>query len=185
MSQVQARSTFVTVVAWIFIGLSGMNTLVALMQNVMMYFLFNDSEFAQMSPPPGMMPPVPAFVLIHFQLIFLLVLMGSAFMLVSAIGLLKRRNWARWCFIALLALLIVWQVVGVGISFSVLSLQQQQFSSNAQMMGAPDMSAFFIFMKVIVVVLVIGFCGLFGWLIKRLLSASIAVEFVRPRAMPA
>ena len=177
MSANQQRSTFVTVLAWIFIVLSGFGTAIAILQNIMIQTVFNSPEFNQATQtmPPGA-PPFAAFMMSHFQLFFIAFLLASVFMLISSIGLLKRWNWARLCFIGLMALAIAWQLAGLGIQFSMFSSMHEQFSSAATQ-GAPDMAPFFIAIAVFSVIFALGFSLLFGWIIKKLVSAPIAGEF--------
>jgi hypothetical protein len=112
----------------------------------------------------------------HFQLFFVAFFLALAFMLISSIGLLKRRNWARLCFIGLMALAIVWQLAGLGFQFSMFSSMHEQFSAAATQ-GAPDMAPFFIAIAVFSVIFALGFSFIFGWIIKKLISAPIAAEF--------
>lgn len=146
----------------------------------MIQTVFRSPEMAQamQAPPPSGTPPFATFMAANFQLFFLAFLLVSAFMLVSSIGLLKRWNWARICFVGLMGLGIIWQLVGLGIQFNMFSSMKQQFSATATH-GGPDMQPFFIAMAVVSVLLAIGFCVLFGWIAKKLLSAPIAVEFHR------
>jgi len=175
----EQRSTFVTVIAWIFIALSGFTTVISILQNIMIQTIFSNPEFSQETkalPPDA--PAFAAFMIEHFRLFFFAFLLASAFMLVSSIGLLKRRNWARLCFIGFMALAIVWHMGGLAIQFSMFSAMHEQVSAAATH-GAPDMAPFFIAMAVFSVVLALGFSFLFGWIIKKLISAPIAAEFRR------
>jgi hypothetical protein len=181
MSAVKQRSTFVTVVAWIFIVLSGFGTLIGILQNIMVQTVFRSGEFGeamQAVPPDPGLPPVATFMFEHFHWIFLAVLLVNLFMLASAIGLLKRRNWARRCFIAIMILGVVWQVVGLIMQATMFSFMRDQFSA-AQMQGAPDMGPFFIAMGVVSVIFALAFGGLFGWIAWKLASKPIAMEFGR------
>ncbi len=177
MSTNQQRSIFVTVLAWIFIVFSGFGTAISILQNIMIQTIFRSSEFNQAAQavPPGV-PPFAGFMMGHFQLFFIAFLLASAFMLISSIGLLKRRNWARLCFIGLMALAIAWQLAGLGIQFSMFSYMHEQFSAAATQ-GAPDMAPFFIAIAVFSVIFALGFIVLFGWIVKKLISAPIAAEF--------
>src|SRR5713226_3604903 len=120
------KSTFVTVVAWVFIVLSGFATFISLMQNLMVRFMpqqaFNeataDTTFARI------MPSGPRFMFAHLRLLVLLVLVLCVLMLLSSIGLLRRRNWARLVFIGLLGAGILYNIAG-------LLLQQSMMSSFA------------------------------------------------------
>lgn len=179
MSESRIQSTFVTVVAWIFIVLSGFGTVIAVLQNVMIQTVFRSPEVAQamQAPPPGM-PPFAAFMATHFQWFFLGFLALSAFTLASSIGLLRRLNWARLCFIGILSLAILWQVTGLVLQFFMFSSMRQQFSAAAAQ-GGLDMGPFFIGIAIVSVLFALGAAVLFGWIIKRLLSQAIAAEFRR------
>src|SRR4030095_1524929 len=98
------RSDFVTVVAWIFIALSGLAALMSVAQ----YFMAG----MMMSPGPmrdtmndaqarGDMPPAAAFMFEHFRQLIGAFFLLSLITLVASIGLLKRRDWARLGFILL------------------------------------------------------------------------------------
>jgi len=178
MSQAPARSTFVTVLAWIFIVLSGFGTVVSLLQNLMIWTLFNSPEVTQgfQSPPPPGMPAGASLLATHFHYFFLGVFMVFAFTLASSVGLLRRRNWARICFMGVMFLGIAWNLVGLVFQYSMFTSMQQD------MMAVPpeaalDMQAFFVVMAVVGVLFALAFSVLFGWIIRRLLSPEIAAEF--------
>src|SRR5690242_17763652 len=105
MTEDRNQSTFVTVVAWIFIVISGFGTVIAILQNVMVQTVFRDSGMAQamQTPPPGT-PPLSAFMAMHLPWVFFAFLLISTFTLISSVGLLKRRNWARLSFVGLMVL---------------------------------------------------------------------------------
>jgi len=179
MTDTPKRSTFVTVVAWIFIALSGFSTFIGIVQNVLVQTVFLPAmERAQPSLPPDA-PPIFVFMFNHLGLFFFAFLLFSAFLLLCSIGLLRRWNWARLCFAAIMLLGIVWNVAGVVMQFATFSSTWRQMQEQFQDMppGAPDMSAFFVVILVITAAFAIGFSVLLGWIAKRLLSAPIAAEF--------
>jgi len=181
MSEVKHRSTFVTVLAWIFIALSGFGALIGIMQNLMLQTVFRSEEFGQamqMAPGQPGLPPFAAFMFEYFQWFFLAALLANLVMLVVSIGLLKRYNWARLCFIGLMILSILWQVAGLVIQATVFSFVHDQFAV-AQAQGAPDMTLFFVVMAVMCVVFALAFGALFGWIAWKLASKPIAAEFGR------
>ena len=181
-----SKSTFVTVVAWIFIVLSGFATFMSLLQNVMLGFMprdllnsaAHDTAFAQMVPSSA------RFMFAHFQSMLLLFLVLCISTLLASIGLLRRRNWARLLFIGLLGLGIVYNIAG-------LVLQQSMMSSFTT--GVPLDSAFradsafqsmshqfgqmMAGMRVAMTIFAIGFAALFAWIIAKLLSRPIREEF--------
>lgn len=169
------RSTFVTAVAWVFIALSGFSTVISILQNILVRTVFNAPEVKQaMQAPPADAPPFAVFMLNHLEQFFLAFLLVSVATLVSSIGLLRRRNWARRVFIGLMLLAMAWQLGGLVLQFAMFSSTQAQFA-NAP--GAPDMRAFFAAMAVVGVLFALGFSVLFGWIARRLMSAQVAAEF--------
>ena len=176
MNNITTRSTFVTVVAWIFIVLSGFMTAISILQNIMIQTVFNRPEMERAlhsQPPPGT-PPFATFMSAHFQLFFFAFLIVSVATLVSSIGLLNRKNWARLVFVGLLVLGIVWNLGGMVLQFATFSSMQDSFVSQP---GFPDMKPFFIAIVVVSVLFAVVVSGLFGWVVKRLLSPAVAAEF--------
>ncbi|MDR2016323.1 MAG: hypothetical protein LBP90_01760 [Burkholderiales bacterium] len=171
MTEMQQRSTFVTAVAWVFIGLSGFLTIISILQNVMVQIVFRDVEMDQI-------PPDAPFMANHFQLFFLAFLLVSAFVLISSIGLLRRCNWARLCFVGIMLFGILWNLGGLVVQFIMFSSMRGQFGEFAAQ-GAPDMQSFFIAIMVGSGLFAVGFSVLFGWIAKRLMSAPIVAEFRR------
>jgi hypothetical protein len=175
VNQTVQRSAFVTVVAWIFIVLSGLGTLISILQNIMINTMFNSPEMGQaMQTSLPYAPPMVAYMASHVRLIFLAFLLVSTATLASAIGLLKRQNWARLVFIGLMVLGIVWNLGGLAIQMTMFSSVRDQFVQAPQ---APDMGAFFIAAAIVSVLLAVGFSVLFGWIVKCLNSREIAAEF--------
>lgn len=173
------RSTFVTVLAWIFIVLSGFATLVTLVQSVMVFAMFQAPEFsdamAKANHAPNA-PPFAAFFTRYFFVFFVFFFLVSAATLASSLGLLWRRNWARIVFIVLMAFAIFWNVAGLVISGVIMWWMpgiptgvHAAAATFAWMIGA---------MMVINVVIALGFCALFFWIIRRLSSPEIRAEFV-------
>ena len=178
MSEETNRSTFVTVVAWIFIVLSGFMTVMAILQNIMFHTMFSSVEFrhAMEAQPPSGAPPFATFMISHFQLFLVAMLVVSVTTFVSSIGLLKRQNWARFFFVGLMVLGIVWNLSGLFMQLSMFSSMRAQFAAAP---GAPDMGPALIAIAVVSALFALAFCGLFGWIAKRLLSREVATEFGR------
>ena len=173
------RSSFVTVLAWVFIVLSGFATLIAIAQNVMIntMFSFDQMETAmQTAKAQQNMPPVAEFMTNHFRLFFGAFLALSAVTLISSIALLKRKSWARLIFISLMGLGIIWNLGG-------LFLQQAMFSSmpSPPTTAPPEFQAQFNLMAhammIFSAIIAIALSVLFAWIIKRLTSQRIRREF--------
>lgn len=170
------RSPFVTAVAWVFIALAGSATFIAILQNIMIGLMvpvdaMRDAE--QMKD----MPAFAKFLLSHPQVIFGSFLTVSAVTLVSAIGLLRRKNWARFFFIGIMGLGILWNVASIALPFFIFSSMPPVPEHATEDFGA----TFEILWKVMTafsVVMALVFTGLFGWIIKRLSSHEIKREFL-------
>lgn len=172
-----SRSSFVTAVAWVFIALCGFTTFISIMQNVMINTVFPVHEMQKAAAAPGV-PEMPAFfrfMMGNVRLFFASFLLVSAAMLGAAVGLLKRKNWARLLFIVILSLGILWNIGGMVLQFTIM----QDFPKPA---GAPpEFAATFSTMRTVMMVfsalMAIGFSALFGWIIRRLTSVEIRREF--------
>ena len=174
------RSSFVTVIAWIFIVISGFMTFISLLQNILINTVFplDKLQSAKASAPP--MPPIFNFLFDHFRFFFLAFFLFSAVKLVSAIGLLRRWNWARLMFVGILGLGIAWIAVGLVLQqFMIDSILK--FPTGAAQSAPPDfeaeMKGMMIAVRVFSALFGLGFAVLYGWIIKRLLSPAVAAEF--------
>jgi hypothetical protein len=185
-SSARPRSTFVTVVAWIFIILSGFATFISLLQNLMVGYMpremfdsaMQDSTFAHVTPPAA------RFMFSHLQLLFLSFFILTALMLAASIGLLHRRNWARLVFIGLLGLGIVYNLAGLVLEQSMMSSMTSRFPLDSAFSAdstfrsaAQQFDRMIAGFRVVMYVVTIGFAALFGWIIAKLLSRPIREEF--------
>lgn len=172
------RSQFVTVIAWIFIVLGGFTTLISLLQNILVNTVIPLEQMqAQMATSPTPIPPMVGALMEHIRLFFFAFLVLASTTLVSAVGLLRRRNWARRIFIAILALGILWNIAGLFLQQTMMS-EMQAF----QPPGAPadiqqQMRGMMAATQVFSAIFALGFSLLFGWIIKRLTSPGIVAEF--------
>lgn len=182
------RSTFVTVLAWVFIGLAGFATLISVLQNLMLQWLFlpamQQAQEAQTALPPNLPAPMH-WMLGHFAWFFRAFLLISATTLTAAIGLLRRHEWARRLFIGLMGFAIAYQLLGLVWQWWFMG----SMSGFMQASGAPaDMDAmmhgFIRAMQVFGTLMALGLCVLFGWIIRRLGSARVRDEFRPWKASP-
>jgi hypothetical protein len=183
MTDAPPKSTFVTALAWVFIVLSAGATAISALQNVMVYFLFPRAEMKaamESGPASAQMPGLAKFMFANVELFFAAFFCLSLLMLMSAIGLLNRKNWARRASIGLMAFGIAWNLGG-------LVLQQVFMSELAQPTNAPaefqsQFQTMQTVMRIVAAVFSVGFSALFGWIIWRLRSAKIVAEFQAPSA---
>lgn len=172
----QQRSTFVNVLAWIFIVLSGFATFISIFQNIMILMMFHKDQMSQVikqAENAQHMSPFANFMFKYVDLIFPLFLIVSAICFVSAIALLKRKNWARIIFIILMSLGIVWNIGGTVLQFTLFNTMPEMAGTGAP----PEFAQMMLVMKIAGVIMALGISALFGWIIKKLTSSPIKAEF--------
>jgi hypothetical protein len=174
------RSGFVTGLAWVFIVLAGIATLIAILQNIMLALMFPTEELRAAVKESENTQPMPAlfrFMFENFRYFFAGFLALSAGTLIAAIGLLKRRNWARLIFIAIMALGVVWNLASLAIPFMMTSLIPE-VPAHAQSDFHDNFKVMWNIMIGFTVVIGLAFAALFVWIIKRLVSNDIKREFL-------
>jgi hypothetical protein len=181
------RSTFVTVVGWIFIGLSGFMTLIGILQNIMLQLVFLPSihqELAAQPLPPGM-PPQMLWMVGNFHWLFRLFLLLALIHLVGAIGLLLRKHWGRLLFIGALVFDCVYQLAAIAFQwwFMGTMMHAPAFVGSQPADVAALMDGVMTVMRVFSLIIAAGFLGLFGWIITRLRSEPIRREFMPPSTL--
>lgn len=176
------RSAFVTGLAWTFIGLSGFATLIALMQNAMIFLIFplDEVRTAMKETDEARAMPAPfRFMFEYMWLMFVFFLVISVATLVSAIGLLKRRNWARLVFIGIMVLGILWNVASFAMPY--LMGGWMTMPEHTPPGFADQFDLMWKIMTVFSVLMGVAFIALFAWIIKRLVSPGIRAEFAARR----
>ncbi|MEK6243729.1 MAG: hypothetical protein AABM33_04430 [Pseudomonadota bacterium] len=173
------RSSFITGLAWMSIAVAGFATLISLLQYIMVSLMFPVEEIRAALRESEKTQPMPALVGLmveNLRLLFGLILAMSVVTLVSSIGLLKRRNWARLIFIGMMALAAVGHLAGAAAPFFMFS----SFSPVPDNAPADLRENAELVVKIVMgftAVLSIVLAALFGWLVKRLLSDDIRREF--------
>lgn len=173
---VGARSLFVTVTAWVAILLSALVSVSALVQNALV---------ASVVPLPATanLPALP--LLTNLLLGYLPWVVGTGLlmslaMLASAVGLLLRLDWARRVFIGVLLVAIVANLLGLWLQHEVVQSVVSSTLSSAPLppQAAGVFGGFVTAARVMAVLVTLGTCAVFWWVIHRLRSASVRQEFV-------
>ena len=172
------RSSFVTALAWVFIAFSGFSTFIAIAQNIMIGFMYVPSQFNNFSNAPDAedMPVFFRFMISNIRFFFLASFIASSTILVSSIGLLKRKNWGRILFMMIMGLGIAWTVFGFFMQFAMFPQIMHDIPDSAE---AERFRMMITTMRVFMLVFAAAVCGLFGWIIKKLSSETIKSEFLR------
>lgn len=180
------KSTFVSILAWVFIVLSAGATAVSVLQSLMLYLLFPRAELKAALAAGLETQPLPwaARVMVnHFELFIWGFLAVSVVMLVTAIGLLRRWNWARRLFILLMALGIVWNLVGVLLQYWMFYDVPMPADMQAEFSAA--MQAMMLAMRVFTVLVAVVMSAVMGWVMWKLTRPAIAAEFgAGPAVLP-
>ncbi len=166
----ESRSTFVSVLAWIFIIGAGFGSIVGIMQVIMVSTMFSGEEFSSMPED------APAFAKIMQQYFYYFVygfFAVTLFTFVSSIALLKRKNWARLAFVVILTFGVLWQVGSLFLQFYMFS----EFPKMPTHEGFEDFERMHNIMRWFTAVIAIGISGLFIWIIKKLTTQPIISEF--------
>lgn len=173
------RSSFVTVVAWIFIVIAGFGSFISILQNVMINTMFPMDQMQAATSSASsdhIMPAIMGFMFGHIRLFFATFLALSLSTFISAIALLKRKNWARMIFISLLVFGIVWNIGSIFFQY-VFFGSMPPVPANAPADFRSEFDSIATVMMIFSSVMAIGFSALFGWIIKRLISPVIRSEF--------
>lgn len=174
------RSSFVTGLAWTFVALGGVATLVTLLQNVMLSVMYSADDFrAPSSDDFQQLPAFLRFIVNNFQLFFASAFVLSAATLLSAIGLLKRQNWARLLFILIMLIGMLWNLAAIAMPF-VMQSWMSQAPAHAQAAMRGEFELMWAMMTAVAVIIGLAFAILFGWIIKRLMAQDVRREFLAP-----
>lgn len=105
---------------------------------------------------------------------FLFFFIFSATLVVAAVALLKKMNWARILFIILMFLGIAWIVIELILQFTYFGSMQDISGENALHNFGVTKQTF----PIAYLILAVGISALFGFIIKKLFSQKIRDEFV-------
>ena len=173
---VGARSLFVTTTAWVFIVLAALTSVSALVQNAAVASLMPGLHLATDRNP---LPLLTGLLLGYLPWVVGTGLVMSLATLASAIGLLLRLDWARRSFIALLAVAIVANLLGLWLQHEVV---QSVVSNTLSSVAIPQKAlgvfgGFVTAARVMAVLMTLVGCALLGWIIRRLMSPTVRQEF--------
>jgi hypothetical protein len=173
---VGARSLFVTATAWVFIALAALTSASALVQNASVASLMPGWQAADAHHP---LPLLTGWLLTYLPWVVGTGLAVSMATLASAIGLLLRLDWARRVFIALLAVAIVANLLGLWLQHEVVqAVVDRTLGSVSIPAGVLHVFGGFVAAaRVMAVLVTLGACLLLGWIIRRLMSATVRQEF--------
>jgi hypothetical protein len=177
-------NSFVTVLAWISIALALLGLLYGLVQSVMGLVMPQDYYLRMLNPYGGeipQLPPLMHWIYTNTLLMGLLMTVLSALFLWVSWGLLKRREWGRKGFIAILVLGALWQFA------CLLAIPQFIEGMLAIQAGAmpqgqalpPELKSFMTAAMMMGGVVALVFAGLHAWIVWKLCRPAVRAEFAR------
>jgi hypothetical protein len=184
-----SRSTFVTVVAWIFIGIAGFTSIFALMESVVMQMVVLPLRQQNAFPTPLLpanMPVLSTWLFAHILWICGVAFFLALVMLIAAIGVLFRKEWARRLLIGFMVLGILYKCAATIMQWMVPLSTYANFplpphtppETMATMQSFMSMmQPFIIAMRIFSIISAIVVSVLLGWIIHRLSSTRIRAEF--------
>ncbi|HKS06915.1 MAG TPA: DUF2127 domain-containing protein [Gemmatimonadaceae bacterium] len=177
------RSSFINVLAWVFIVLSGLGTLVSALQNVMirtMPFERFDETMGD-STAAALIPASARFMFEHFRLLAFIAFVFMLAQFVASVGLLRRRNWARQMFMGLLICDIAYVFSGVFLQQSMMSSVTETIRTAAAAdtlsLNIDDLTTGFAIARIVAFVFAFAVASVFGWIVYKLASPRIRAEF--------
>ena len=171
---VGARSLFVTATAWVFIVLAALASMSALLQNAAVASLMPGMRVATEG-----LPLLTGLLMGYLPWVVGTGVVMSLATLASAIGLLMRLDWARRSFIVLLGVAIFVNLLGLWLQQEVV---QSVVSSTLSGVAIPQQAlgvfgGFVTAARVMAVLMTLVGCAFLGWIIRRLMSATVRQEF--------
>ncbi len=160
------ESNFVSIVAWIFIVLSGLATCLAVLQNLM-FQLMNSTPEIQEVINRSDNSEILGFNSARFFL-FLFLLLSLSVLLIS-IGLLKKKNWGRILFSGFLILAMVYFAA---------SIFNLHFSEQTQEIELSELPGFLTYVKWVTSAFYAGLIFIFGKILIRLNSRDVKQSFI-------
>ncbi len=175
---------FVTLLAWISIALALLGLVYGLIQSIMGLLLPPDFYLRMLNPYGGEPPQLPPLMhWIYTNTLLMGVLMGalSAIFLWVSWGMLKRREWGRKGFIAVLVLGTLWQFA------CLFALPQFIEGMLAVQAGAlpqgqtmpPELQGFMTGAMLMGGLVALVFAALHVWIVYKLCTAAVRTEFAR------
>ncbi len=171
------RSLFVTLTAWAAIVLAAIACAFGVIQQAALASWAPGFDAAVQSEP---MPVISGLMLSYLPWVIGAGMMISVALLVAAVGLLMRLEWARRAFIGLVVVAIAANLASLWLQHEfVQSLVDATLRDTPLPLGAVGVfGGFAMAAKVMSGALTLFACALLGWIIRRLMSPKVRQEFV-------
>lgn len=165
----EQRSTFVTVIGWIFIVFSSLFLLEAFT-----FLVMPVDQIARLAQPAQALKPGDTLYITVMHGTFLILGIVSAWVLLSSIGLVMRKNWARISFMVILVINLIFCAL-----YLLLGIFAIAFAPSEPLPGQPaGLAGFARGMMVFITVVSVLFGGLYGFILYKLSTTKIKAEFL-------
>ena len=173
---VGSRSLFVTLTAWVFLALGAVACLSALLQNATLASWLPGLQGLGAAQP---LPLLTSLLLGYLPWVIGAGLAVSLTTMACAAGLLMRLDWARRCFIVLLGVAVVANLLGLWLQHEVVqSLVESTLARSPLPPAAADVFGGFVTAaRVMAVVVTIAACVFLCWIMRQLMSPAVRQEF--------
>jgi len=182
-AQRRPGASFVTILAWISIVAGALGVMYSVVQLLTGLFV-PEFQMQMLNPIGAELPPLPPLMQWYYANTVLLALgslLMSAALLAVARGLLRRREWARRGFIALLVLGTLWQL---GMVWAVPQIIEGTLAVQMAVLpagGLDDLGEFMESMTTmftaVAAVMALMFAALHAWIVWKLCTTSVRGEF--------
>lgn len=175
--QTPPRSQFVTVMAWLSLGLAAFGVISGVMQWLVFAGSRPDRMLLDVFAGSGLaLPPALLWTFDHMGLLMALSLLSSLLFGLSSWGLLQRREWGRLSFIALLVLGALAALAGAYAFGAMLDWANAQAGGDIATLD-PMLAQLQASMKLIMYLGMLAIAALHGAIVWKLCTPAIRAEF--------
>lgn len=175
-----ARSSFVTVMAWLTLAVAALGVAGNGLQALLVLAFPQSADLSTLLPPGTPQPAMLGWLARHMLALSLWSVAGSLLLGWVSWALLQRREWARLAFIALLVLAALANFACIPLAGSALSMvvpatgaSSAEELARLQATVGPMLTV----LRAMLWIASLAIAGLHGWIVWRLCRADIRAEF--------
>lgn len=167
---------FVTLIAWLFYCLGAWASVSALLQNATLASRLPGLQGLGVAQP---LPLLTGLLIGYLPWVVGAGLVVSLATMASAAGLSMRLEWARRCFIGLLGVAILANLVGLWLQHEVVQSLVESTLARAPLppVAASEFGGFVTAAQVMAITVTFAACAFLAWVMRRLMSPTVRQEF--------
>lgn len=174
MTERELRAQAVTLLAWVFIILAALMTLIGATQNILLHWLY-PQFLSELTTSLYNAPPMARFMAAHLEWLVGLFTLLSATLFIAAIGVLRRYDWARRLFIGLLIVGLAWKVINLVLM--IFFIADLPLARTTAFNSAAEVETFQTLMIGFNALLTVGLAVALIWISRYLSLPKVTVEF--------